>query len=45
MAPVLAHEKIYTIVDIYSLPKDSRAELIETAGFTICPSLPESINA
>ena len=29
MTPALAHEKFYTIDDIYSLPEGSRAELID----------------
>ena len=37
MTPALAHEKFYTIDDIYSLPEGSRAELIDGQIYYMAP--------
>ena len=37
MAPALAHEKLYTIDDIYNLPDGSRAELIDGQIYYMAP--------
>lgn len=37
MPPALAHEKLYTVDDIYALPDGKRAELIDGQIYYMAP--------